>query len=268
VKHLSALRISSLLPGIAMLMLGLLFGGPAVAALGGAEVCERAAMQVAAETGVPPDILAALTLTETGRRRDGIVRPWAWSVNAEGAGTWFDDPAAALRFAQDRIAQGRTNVDIGCFQLNFHWHGSNFASVREMFDPLANARYAARFVRSLYAETGDWRAAAGAFHSRRPQDANRYLARFDELRGALRGTGFDGMTATPETYNSFAADIPPDLPEEIVLRERLTLLGLPLDTPLSGSAGSLAAIGGAGSLTGGGVLMAAAGPLVSLGVPP
>ena len=123
-----------------------------------ASVCEQAALQAAAESGVPPDILTALTLTETGRKLNGRLRPWAWSVNADGAGTWFDEPGEALRFAQDRIDQGRTNVDIGCFQINFRWHGENFASVREMFDPLANARYAARFVSQLHAETGDWQA--------------------------------------------------------------------------------------------------------------
>ena len=91
--------------------------------------------------------MAGLTLTETGRRRDGVVRPWAWSVNAEGEGSWFDDPASALAFAEDRIALGRRNVDIGCFQINFRWHGENFPSVAAMFDPLTNARYAADFVR-------------------------------------------------------------------------------------------------------------------------
>ena len=140
-----------------------------------AAVCEWAALTAAAEVGVPPDILATLTLTETGRRRAGVVRPWAWSVNAEGAGSWFNDPAEALAFAQDRIDQGRLNLDIGCFQLNYRWHGENFPSVVEMFDPLENARYAARFVRDLYAETGDWRRAAGAFHSRTAVNATKYL---------------------------------------------------------------------------------------------
>ncbi|HRO16336.1 MAG TPA: hypothetical protein PLL33_15120, partial [Paracoccus sp. (in: a-proteobacteria)] len=131
-------------------------------------ICEQAALRAAAESGVPADILGALTLTETGRRRDGVVRPWAWSVNAEGQGTWFDDSSAALGFARQRIAEGRTNLDIGCFQLNWRWHGKSFASVEQMFDPLANARYAAQFLRQLHAETGDLRAAAGAFHSRTP----------------------------------------------------------------------------------------------------
>lgn len=247
----------------------------AVAALNGADICEQVAQQASAETGVPAEILAALTLTETGRRRDGEVRPWAWSVNAEGAGTWFDDPAAALRFAQDRVAQGRTNVDIGCFQINFRWHGENFASVGEMFDPLANARYAARFVANLHAEMGDWRTAAGAFHSRRPQDANRYLARFDQLLKGLRNRRAAGTDAGPETYNSFTADAgwPPDslpAPSDPFPVERLTLLGLPLDTPGTGAAGSLAVIGTArgGLLSQGGMLIAsAAGPLIGGGPP-
>lgn len=225
-----------------------------------AAVCEQAALQAGAEYGVPADILGALTLTETGRRLDGHVRPWAWSVNAEGAGSWFDDPASALAFAEDRVAMGRLNVDIGCFQINYRWHGEQFPSVAAMFDPLTNARYAASFVRRLHAETGDWRAAAGAFHSRTPANAQKYLSRFDELHAMLQTRGVEGLTDSPETYNDFADAAP--MPEEKIraAREKLTLLGAPLGTPLTGMAGSLAVIGDSqGALIDGGGSMA---PLV------
>lgn len=210
----------------------------------GAAICEQAAIVAARESGVPADILGALTLTETGRRRDGVVRPWAWSVNAEGAGSWFDDPQSALSFAQGRIAAGRPNVDIGCFQINYRWHGENFASVSDMFDPLQNARYAARFVGQLYQETGDWRAAAGAFHSRTPLHANRYLKRFDDLRVAFRARGFDGLTDTPETYNQFAQAMRASGPGPRIPLEPQTILGLPLGSERTGHRGSLAALGG------------------------
>ena len=228
------------------IILLLLLAFPAAASVDPADkpaaACEWAAMTAAREAGVPPDILATLTLTETGRRRGGVVRPWAWSVNAEGAGSWFDDPAEALAFAQDRIDQGRLNLDIGCFQLNYRWHGQNFPSVVEMFDPLENARYAARFVRDLYAETGDWRRAAGAFHSRTPLHANKYLARFDDLRAAFMRRGFEGMTGTAETYNDFALAAPV-APEKVArARQRLTLLGAPLGSPRTGAPGSLAVV--------------------------
>lgn len=204
-----------------------------------ADVCEWAARQAAAETGVPADILGALTLTETGRRTDGVVRPWAWSANAEGEGAWFDDPQSAIAFAEQRVAMGRPNVDIGCFQLNYRWHGQHFQSVAQMFDPLTNARYAAEFVRGLYAETGDWRVAAGAFHSRTPVHANRYLARFDTLRDMLHTQGFAQMTDAPETYNQFQIAQAGPRREP---RPRVMLLGAPLGSLPSGQGASLAVI--------------------------
>ncbi len=256
----------------------LLLAGPVRAATP-AMLCEQVAMQVAAETGVPADVLGALTLTETGRRQDGVLRPWPWAVNAEGAGTWFDDPRQALDFASARVAAGRTNVDIGCFQLNFRWHGQNFGSVAEMFDPLANARYAAGFLRELYAESGDWRAAAGMFHSRRPADAARYLARFDDLRAHLRSRGFEAARDGPGSYNDFTdfagGDGVADLtPEQFALltgvdprslrgprRERLMLLGAPLGSGPQAGNGSLAVMGQArGPL----VMAAGRGALVAL----
>ena len=241
-----------------------------------AALCEWAARAAAAESGVPADILGALTLTETGRRLDGATRPWAWSVNAEGAGSWFDDPNAALAFAEDRVARGRTNLDVGCFQINYRWHGMHFASVAEMFDPLTNARYAARFVRELYTETGDWRRAAGAFHSRTPAHAQRYLARFDQLRAGLQRDGGD-LRGGPETYNRFAAASPatvarlPQPSRRVRIVDNRMLLGAPQGTKATGRPGSLAAIGGrraallsrGSALTGGG-----RGPLIGPGAAP
>ncbi|MFV0302834.1 MAG: hypothetical protein ACK5IP_18525 [Paracoccus sp. (in: a-proteobacteria)] len=229
---------------LALILPGRLFAAMSPAgATAPAAICEQAALRAGEEFGVPASILGALTLTETGRRLDGIVRPWAWSVNAEGAGSWFDDPASALAFAEERVAMGRPNVDIGCFQINYRWHGAEFPSVAAMFDPLENARYAAGFLRRLHDETGDWRAAAGAFHSRTPANAGKYLARFDQLHAMLQARGPMGLTDSPETYNHFADAAP--MPEEKVraAREKLTLLGAPPGTPPTGMAGSLAVIG-------------------------
>ena len=54
-----------------------------------------------------------------------------------------------------------------------------------MFDPDENADYAARFLKSLYSEYGEWSQAAGAYHSRTPSYAKAYATRFDKMRNRL-----------------------------------------------------------------------------------
>lgn len=148
------------------------------------DLCDAAARQASAEHDVPLELLRAIARAETGRQQDGALQPWPWAVNEGGKGHWFVSLAAAETHADATIAAGATNIDIGCFQLNYRWHGHAFRSVADMFDPLGNARHAAGFLAQLYRETGDWRLAAGAYHSRTPALAERYAARIDRLLGA------------------------------------------------------------------------------------
>ncbi|MFT6451059.1 MAG: hypothetical protein ACJA06_000540 [Halocynthiibacter sp.] len=150
------------------------------------DICESIAVQVAKETGVPVSVLQAISLNETGRKSEGRFRPWPWTVNMEGKGVWFDSYPEALAYAKTEFARGARSFDLGCFQINYKWHHQAFSSIEEMFDPTANARYAANFLSDLYAEKGDWTAAAGAYHSRTPKYANRYSARFEKFRAQLQ----------------------------------------------------------------------------------
>ena len=165
-----------------VLTLGLALGTPA---LGSAQLCDNAALTASRETGVPPGVMLALTRVETGRSRAGVIEPWPWTLNMGGPGSWHDSAEEALAAAVQAIATGRRNIDLGCFQINYHWHGARFTDLRQMLDPLANARYAARFLGDLHAEFGDWTAAVGAFHSRQPDTAARYLARYHAVRADL-----------------------------------------------------------------------------------
>ncbi|MEL6235165.1 MAG: hypothetical protein AAFR46_12230, partial [Pseudomonadota bacterium] len=150
-----------------------------------ATMCDRAALQVAGETEVPLDVLRAITRTETGRRLAGRFTPWPWTINMEGKGVWFDSRAEAIAYAQKAFDRGARSFDMGCFQVNYRWHGQHFPDLATMMDPLASARYAARFLTELYADSGDWDLAAGHYHSRLPKFANRYRARFRELKARL-----------------------------------------------------------------------------------
>ncbi len=173
-----------------MLMLGLILALTAPGAQARPELCEDAARRAALETGVPVDVLHAISLAETARAHQGRMRPWPWAANIDGQGFWFDGPEAAQAFARDQLARGRRSFDLGCFQINWRWHGENFAAPRDLLDPLRAARYAARFLGALYDELGNWEAAAGAYHSRTPHLAERYRARFARFRAGLGATQF------------------------------------------------------------------------------
>lgn len=159
------------------------------------DLCEAAAAKAARATGVPIDVLRAVMIAETGRGLNGQVRPWPWTVNLNGKGVWFDDLAAAVSFVHSEHAKGARSYDIGCFQINYRWHGQHFRSSAQMFEAEANALYAARFLDKLYAETGDWAEAAGAYHSRTKVHSDRYKARFADTLATVQNQA----AATEET---------------------------------------------------------------------
>ncbi len=178
--------LSARLFGIA-LCIGLIGAGSPGAATpeDTAAICDQMAGLASQRTGVPLSVLKAISLTETGRKRGKAFRPWPWTVNMEGKGHWFESREAAKAYVDKEYARGARSFDIGCFQINYKWHGEAFASIDEMFDPVPNALYAARLLGQLHAELGSWGKAAGAYHSRTTELAERYQARFERLRGPL-----------------------------------------------------------------------------------
>ena len=193
---------------IAVSILGMLMvlSAPANADL--SSICDRAAIEAAAGSGVPVSVLKAISLTETGRDQGGQTRPWPWTVNMEGKGIWFDTREAALSYVYEHYKRGARSFDIGCFQINYKWHHQHFASIEEMFDPSANARYAAEFLDNLHAETGNWEDAAGAYHSRTPEHANRYKAKFAAYRAGLEHEDALPLVVRP-TLRTVATTSPP-----------------------------------------------------------
>ena len=56
-------------------------------------------------------------------------------------------------------------IDIGCMQINHHYHGAAFASLAAMFDPALNIDYAARFLRDLKARERTWTMAVARYNA-------------------------------------------------------------------------------------------------------
>ena len=93
------------------------------------------------------------------------MRPWPWTIDADGAGHFFATKAEAVAAVTELRARGVLSIDVGCMQINLMHHPAAFATLQEAFDPLANALYAARFLNKLFRATGDWSAAVAAYHS-------------------------------------------------------------------------------------------------------
>ncbi|TVS02000.1 MAG: lytic transglycosylase domain-containing protein [Rhodobacteraceae bacterium] len=147
-----------------------------------ARLCEAAAQRAAQRHDVPFDLLRAIVLAETGLRRAGQITPWPWAVHAEGRGHWSATRAEALALVRMAQARGVRNIDLGCFQINLHWHSAHFASLDDMIDPDRNADFAARLLKQHKARLGSWEAATGAYHSATPDLAARYRARVAQYR--------------------------------------------------------------------------------------
>ncbi|TDH64233.1 murein transglycosylase [Dankookia rubra] len=158
------------------------------------QLCRSATIQAERERGLPPRLLAAIGKVESGRRdpQTGTTHPWPWAINAEGRGSFFPDKSAAIAAVRALQAEGVRSIDVGCLQVNLRHHPQAFASLEEAFDPLANARYAARFLAELQASRGDWLQAAGAYHSQTPGLAEPYRARV-----AAAWLAEQGMPAPP-----------------------------------------------------------------------
>lgn len=141
--------------------------------------CRAAISTAERERSVPAGLLQAIGRVESGRRDPvtGQFAPWPWTINAEGRGMFFPSREAAIAEVRQLQARGVRIIDIGCMQVNLHHHPNAFPTLEQAFDPLTNARYAARFLAELRVASGDWARAAGHYHSQTPERAEPYRMR-------------------------------------------------------------------------------------------
>ncbi|MDM7979215.1 MAG: transglycosylase SLT domain-containing protein [Rhizobium sp.] len=157
--------------------------------------CEGAISAAAAKYGVPEGILYSVGLTETGRK--GSLAPYA--MNVEGKAYYFDDLDAALDGFELARMGGAKLIDVGCMQINQHFHGEHFTSVEAMFDPRRNVEYAARFLSNLHNRHETWTMAVARYHAGPNNDPaqKRYVCR---VISNLVATGYGNWTPNARQF--------------------------------------------------------------------
>jgi hypothetical protein len=174
---------------LALTALGLAIGGVAALAADSDPtpeahtLCIEATRNAERRHQLAPHLLGAISLAETGRwsREHRASFAWPWTVMAEGRGRYLPSKAAAVAEVRRLQARGVRNIDVGCMQVNLHYHAEAFDNLTEAFDPESNADYAAAFLRDLKDEVGSWKDAVAYYHSRTAERGDAYQSKVYDL---------------------------------------------------------------------------------------
>ena len=142
-------------------------------------VCEREAIRRELADGLPRAIVAAVAMAESGRYNPAsrTRRAWPWTINAEGRPYYFDNKADAISFTRHLLKSGMRSIDVGCMQINLHYHPDAFENLEAAFDPATNVAYAADFLQRLHQRLGTWPDAVSHYHSGEPSRHRPYFRR-------------------------------------------------------------------------------------------
>ena len=127
----------------------------------GLKVCEAEMMEAAETYDVPLGVLYAVGMTESGRK--GSLHPFA--LNIEGKTVFAASADEALKVFARARKKGAKLIDLGCMQINHHYHGREFESPRAMLSPALNVTYAAKFLKQLRRREGSWTMAVARYHA-------------------------------------------------------------------------------------------------------
>ena len=124
-------------------------------------ICERNLAAASKRHRIPPGLLYAIGLTESGYR--GKLHPYA--LNVEGKAYFAKSAEEAVQIHNREMRRGRKLIDLGCMQINTKYHRHEFASLLAMLNPAQNVDYAARFLKRLKQRHGTWSLAVARYHA-------------------------------------------------------------------------------------------------------
>ena len=156
----------------AALFFALVAGEPAgAAAKAGADpaagLCRDAIAAAERAKRIPQQLLSAIALAESGRWDNGrrVSDPWPWTVTSGARSRYLPTRRAAIAEFRRLKAAGVRNIDVGCMQINLHYHADAFDSLEAAFDPATNVAYGAAFLKGLHDARRSWSVAVAHYHS-------------------------------------------------------------------------------------------------------
>ena len=143
-----------------------------------AAICEQHIKAASEDEGIPIGLLYAVATTESGS--GGRLQPYA--LNIEGEPLLVKTRAEALSAFESAREDGKKLIDLGCMQINYHYHHSGFSSASDMLDPQKNVHYAAKHLKSLQIRHGTWTEAVARYHAgpKNKSAQNRYVCKVIE----------------------------------------------------------------------------------------
>lgn len=129
--------------------------------------CKKYILKAEQNLGIPPGLLSAISLIESGKAAPGHedLVAWPWVINVEGKPEYHKTKTEAVKALNKHLDAGILNIDVGCMQINYRHHGAEFKSPAYMMDPRRNVDYAAKFLRALRQQHNSWTKAVGHYHS-------------------------------------------------------------------------------------------------------
>ncbi len=136
--------------------------------------------QVAIKYELPPALLYAVALTESGQSwlSNGLFRPWPWALNINGEGRYFSSRQKAWQALEEALVEVDSSVDIGLMQISWRYHRAALGSTWQALDPYHNLGVAAAILRDCYVEHANWISSTGCYHAPNdPAKAQAYAMR-------------------------------------------------------------------------------------------
>ncbi len=167
---------SLLIAGSALAQNGVYTLRPGLAASTDPFICHREISRAERMLNLPAQLLDSVALTESGRWQKIYNRKvaWPWTLNANGKGYYLNSKAEAVAKVKELQRAGIRSIDVGCMQVNMHYHKDAFSSIEMALEPAYNVRYAGKFLTDLKNRYGTWSNAVGYYHSGTPDLHNRY----------------------------------------------------------------------------------------------